>query len=346
MTSVGGFGAVTPLSESVLWQLNREWYDQEGTRAWSTGVMPSMITTNAVVGYSYAQAVVAFLREWAEGACADERRQPIHIIELGAGSGRFVFHFLKKLEPRFRAVKALRDVEVRYVMTDFARSTIDAWRRHERLAPLVAEGRLDFAAFDAAWPAPMRLVHAGTVLDPATPAPGPIVIIANYVIDSLPLDAFIREGRDFEEFLVKVTVRDRDAPLTSLDDVELDWTRSRVDRGRYREPEHDRLLHSLAARLGDRTLLFPVTFLHTLGFLRRLNAGPTMLLSADKGYNRTPIEAQRVPYMATHGTGSFNVDYSVIAAYVRQQNGVAFLPAYQSVSLATAGFVLDGAAHD
>ncbi|MDQ3292887.1 MAG: hypothetical protein M3527_00325, partial [Actinomycetota bacterium] len=79
------FGAVTPLSESVLWRLNRAWFEREGPAAWSTGTVPSMITTNAVIGLSYARVVVEFLRRWAETSTAEERRQPVHIVELGAG---------------------------------------------------------------------------------------------------------------------------------------------------------------------------------------------------------------------------------------------------------------------
>ncbi|MBA2282675.1 MAG: SAM-dependent methyltransferase [Acidimicrobiia bacterium] len=337
------FGAVTPLSESVLWRLNRAWFEREGPAAWSTGTVPSMITTNAVMGLSYARVVVEFLRRWAETSTAEERRQPVHIVELGAGSGRFAYNFVRKLEPRLRAVPALRDLRVTYVMTDFARSTIDGWRRHERLAPLVVEGRLDFAAFDGAWPAPLRLVQSGTDLDPAAPAPGPLIVLANYVIDGLPLDSFVHEGGVFGEHVVRVVTPYGMKDISSLDDIRLSWGRRAVAAGRYEDPELERLLRSLAGGRGDRTILLPVAFLRTLRYLRSLATGPLLFLTADKGWSRTPIGPQgEGPGMATHGSVSFMVDYSVIATYVRQQGGVAFVPPHQPASLATAAFVLGG----
>ena len=51
-----------------------------------------------------------------------------------------------------RGALGLLDVPVVYVMTDFAARTIEHWRSHRGLAPFVAAGQLDFAAFDvAAW---------------------------------------------------------------------------------------------------------------------------------------------------------------------------------------------------
>ena len=61
----------TALSESVLWSLQREYYQRKGIQAWSGGVVPDMITTNAVMGAAYARMVAAFLREWR---AADGRR--------------------------------------------------------------------------------------------------------------------------------------------------------------------------------------------------------------------------------------------------------------------------------
>ena len=69
----------TALSESVLWPLQREYYQREGIKAWSHGVVPEMITTNAVMGAAYARMVVSFLRDW-RAASDGPPAGPVHIV--------------------------------------------------------------------------------------------------------------------------------------------------------------------------------------------------------------------------------------------------------------------------
>ena len=61
--------------------------------------------------------------------------RPLYIVELGAGCGRFAYHFLTNLL-ELHAPSALADVRFCYVMTDHAEKTLEFWRRHEQLAQL------------------------------------------------------------------------------------------------------------------------------------------------------------------------------------------------------------------
>jgi phosphohistidine swiveling domain-containing protein len=72
----------------------------------------------------------------------------VYIVELGAGSGRFGYRFVKRLSFLLER-SSITHKSFTYVMTDAAASMIDYWQAHPSLRPLVDAGVLDFAHFDA-----------------------------------------------------------------------------------------------------------------------------------------------------------------------------------------------------
>src|SRR5512136_2422752 len=114
------------LSESMLWGVQRRYYSQQGIQAWSRSKVPHFITCNPAIAAAYAEVVLGFLRD---GQAVLDPGQPVYIVELGAGAGRFGYLFLRKfaaLAPR----SPLRDVRWTYVLTDFAEETIAYWQAH------------------------------------------------------------------------------------------------------------------------------------------------------------------------------------------------------------------------
>src|SRR6185369_11831847 len=79
------------LSESLLWRLQRNYFERQGIEAWRSGAVPHHITSSPFIADAYAKVVMGFLRDWKL-----DRRAPIYIVELGSGSGRFAYAFLKK----------------------------------------------------------------------------------------------------------------------------------------------------------------------------------------------------------------------------------------------------------
>src|SRR5215207_7978012 len=150
------------LSESVLWQLQTRYFEQQGVNAWRSGTVPHYITSNPFIARAYAQVVCGYLRDCRAAGLLDES-EPIYIIELGAGSGRFGFHFFKKMAellPHF----ALQNLPIKIVLTDFAQPTIDYWMQHPVLQPLVEQGLLDFARFDVTRDDEITLLNTGVRL--------------------------------------------------------------------------------------------------------------------------------------------------------------------------------------
>ena len=144
-----------PLSQSILWKLQWNYFQGQGIEAWRQGTVPHYITSNPFIANAYAKLVFGFIRD-CTGVTGDfvnesfpplDQSQPLYIIELGSGSGRFAYHFLKKFLDIYRS-SALKDIPFTYVMTDFSERNVQFWREHQSLKPLVQEGVLDFSLFD------------------------------------------------------------------------------------------------------------------------------------------------------------------------------------------------------
>ncbi len=59
-----------PFSQSLIWQLQRDYFGEAGIDAWRSGEVPHYITSNPVEGKTYAELVLAFLRDLSGQYCA------------------------------------------------------------------------------------------------------------------------------------------------------------------------------------------------------------------------------------------------------------------------------------
>src|SRR5579864_9651945 len=89
-----------PLSQSLIWGLQRGFYAQRGLKAWNEDLVPSYITNNPFIAEIFAGIVAAFVQD-----CMSTERlsnaplspeNPLRILELGAGTGKFSYLFLRK----------------------------------------------------------------------------------------------------------------------------------------------------------------------------------------------------------------------------------------------------------
>ena len=124
--------------------------------------MPHFITCNAFIGRAYAKVLAGFLRDSVQpGAVTPlDPTQPLYVVELGAGSGKFGFFMLRALM-ELRATCPFPLDKVVYVMTDFTKQNFDFWTEHEGLREVVERGQLDFALFDAVQDESITLHRAG-----------------------------------------------------------------------------------------------------------------------------------------------------------------------------------------
>src|SRR5262249_25288034 len=233
-------------------------FDRWGVAAWGDGYVPHYVTCNPWIARAYARVLLGWLRD-ARAALAPG--EPAYLLELGAGSGRFAHQLLHALVPAWRTA-SLRDVPLRYVMTDITERNLTFWSEHSALGPFQEAGVLDFALFDPVEDRELCLRLSGAVLAPGAVA-NPVAAVANYLFDCLPNDSFaVRAGR-LHERLLTITC---DPPVPEPGAPEmfrrlvLRYEERPVAGGDYYEdePAWNGLLSAYADRLDNTVLLFPV----------------------------------------------------------------------------------------
>lgn len=114
--------------------------------------------------------------------------EPLYIIELGAGSGKFSYFMLKVLE-EMQEVCEFPFKKIVFVMTDFTEKNIEYWQKHAVLKKYFDQGVLDCGIFNAVTDTEIHLRMSNKVLGPGS-CKNPIVIVANYLFDTLYHDIF------------------------------------------------------------------------------------------------------------------------------------------------------------
>ena len=300
-----------PLSRSCLWDLQRRYFDERGIRAWSEAVVPQYITSNPWIASAYAQVVAAWLRECGESI---DPKAPVDVVELGCGSGRFGYLFLRRLH------ELVPSARVRYVFTDFTEYNLDVLRSHPSLQPFVAAGQADFALFDVERDRELRLTHGGEVISGST-ARNPMVFIANYVFDGVRNDCFRFADGAIQQVLVRAR---RGEPGDGvMDGVTMACELRPVEGGHYDDPRWNRILETYSRTLrGDVAVLFPRSALTCLQALHELSGGRFLVLSGDKGYvHERALAASGEPQMASHGSFSMMVNYHAIEQWTAMSGG-------------------------
>ena len=337
------------LSRSIVWKLQRNFFDRSGIEAWSNSVVPHHITSSPFIANAYANVVLGFLRdchanksdaEHSSEAARDPRR-PTYIVELGSGPGRFAYLFLKELLSK-QSGSVLKEIPLKYVMTDFTQQNLEYWRRHTRFQPFIDAGLLDFARFDVEHDDQLKLTHSGETVS-ANNCANPLIVIANYLFDSIPQDAFFVSRGQLFETLLTLTTPQKEKDLNDpeiLSRIELSCDYNRVNGNYYKDTSWNRIL-DYKRRLSETPFLFPTAALHCVRNLHRLSGGRMLLLSGDRGYRQDGMLKLRrgIPTFALHGSFSLTVDYQIIGEYCRQLGGKSLHPARQPESLNISAFL-------
>lgn len=335
-----------PFAQSMLWRLGRNFYAQKGPAAWTSGVVPFYITSNPFIAHCYAQLVLAFLADCLNarnGAVPLERGQPVYILELAAGHGRFSYYFMQELQ-ELKAASALRDLEIRYVMVDFANSNLTAWEQQPLFEPFRAAGLLDFALFDIEDPGELTLHSSGITLRPSELG-NPLIVFANYIFDTIAQDLFrVADGQLFEG-LVSLRYLPGGHPDLSnpevLSSLSTEFTYRPAAQPYYGDRELDALLDSYKDRLAGTDLLVPTAAIRCMRRLSELANGRLLLIASDKGHTHLDEmfygQGQHVQY---HGSFSCMVNFHALARIFSDRGGTALLGSKRNTNLKTVVYVL------
>jgi tetratricopeptide (TPR) repeat protein len=277
--------AVLPLSQSPVWNQQRAFYEDNASEAFAE--IPHQAVDNPWVAAAYARVIVGFLRD-----VELDPSQPLYVLELGAGAGRFAHGLARELGERLTQ-------DFVYVLTDFADSQLDDWAAH----PGLEDERFDFARVDLTQPIAPVLRRRGTTLRALA---NPLVVIANYVFDSIPADAFAVSEGQLQACLVDADFSFARAPVTPYGDADL-----------------DALLEHYRVTLDDTVFTVPTTAINALSGLRALAGDRLLVLAADKALSTEEALAYRSePEPARHaGAFSLMVNFHALGFWARRHGG-------------------------
>jgi hypothetical protein len=305
-----------PLSQTGLYPGLREFYSTAGVDAWAETV-PLHVTCNPKLAETYAAVIVRFVQDAVATGRVDPN-EPFYVAELGAGTGKFGFHLVRRLR-ELRQALGLEHLRIVLVMSDVADSNIDHWRHHPRLRPFLERGELILARFDveaddAFHPVALDEAASNDAGPPSALAKfvNPLVVIANYVFDSLPQDLFDVGDGHLEEMLATTVA----AGETGQERVM--WSRRGIDLPHYHDPELDGLLAEVVAKPGAHVVLFPVVALRALRRLADSAAGRLCLLVSDLGLGRGLLAEPEMKVKAGGGFFYLPVDLSIVGQFFGQ----------------------------
>ncbi len=312
-------------SQSALWRLQREYFDKEGINAWVNQV-PFYITSNPFIANSYARLVLGFMRDWIKQH-PDAINHPFYIMELGTGSGRFSYYFVKTLLNLLKNTD-LSQVKFCYVMSDFTKHNMQYWENHGALKPFVENGLIDFAMYDMEAERPITLVKQNIRLSPEVLI-NPLTVFANYIFDTISHDSFaVHEGKLYELLLTLSTDEknmENNRPV-DMEKIAVDYSINEIKNAYYGDPHLDSILETYKQSLTETSFLFPIGSIHAIKFLKKLANNKLFIVSTDKGYSTIDsLDHLGHPSISFHGSFSMMVNFHAIANYMKNSGGDAFL---------------------
>ena len=336
-------------SRSLIWELQRSYYAEVGVDAWRYRGLPHYVTCNPTVANSYAEIVFAFLCEQARSAPGEGHGfEPLYLCELGAGPGRFAFHFLKRLT-RLCEMSELPPTPFRYVLTDFTQTNLDFWRVHPRFQDFFESRVLDVALFDINESDRLDLQLSGRTIT-AGSLTRPLVVIANYVLDSVPQELLYVDGGRSHQCLVSLLTDEDPAalePAALMEHLRYYFECLGPTTTAEEEPALQELLSDYQRTLNDTHLLFPLAALRCLQRLKSLSSRGLFLLSADKGEHTVEGIQGGPPIPVDHaGCFSLNVNYHALKLFCERSGGVALFPTSDHRSIAISGLLMVDQAED
>jgi len=324
-----------PFSESLIWQLNREFYEKRGIDAWREGQVPHNLTSSSMVGKTYAELILGFLKDLAKKGQTDH---PVYILELGAGHGRLAFHILKHL------AHLLTTTQVKlppfcYVLSDIVEENLNFFQDHPQFQPYFENGSLDVAYFDGLASKEIVLRKKGKTIK-ADDLEQPIIVLANYFFDSIPSDLYYLKDKELSECLLELTSKVDPEGLgisALIHEIKTNYSLVPMKKMDYELPILNEIIEDYRQQLFNTFLLFPQKGLKCLHNIQNLSQKGLLVISMDKGAHALHnLENKKEPDLVAHGSFSFLVNYHAFGAYCEKMGGVAHFPKSSNNSIEVA----------
>lgn len=348
-----------PLLESNLWRLQANVFSKLGLEAWTKKGVPSYMTSNPFTARKYAHLVLGYLRDGLAPNAKNpiDLNEPVYIFDLGAGTGRFAFVFLKQLQNLARGLPFLQKLPLRYVMTDIVESNLEFCKTHNYLQPFVEPGIIDLAYFHHAQNEPIHLKLSGMDLKKEN-IKNPIILIGNYFFDTIPQELFRYTDNQWEKGTVTLRGPDGitqesavfDDPY-ALEKLKVEFDYEPVEQESLMKdsefPEFNALLEEYKSHLEGIPFTIPHGALKAIRYFDKLSNGRLMFIAGDQGYaTMDQLKHSGEPRLAIHGSFSMAVNYHAIANYFDKKQGKGFLASHSDPLFQVFVGVLGGKAND
>ena len=322
----------TPFAESLIWQLNRDFYQEIGIKAWSEGSVPHQMTSNSQVGLTYAELIFAFLKDLeSKGRTQDK----VYILELGAGHGRLAFHILKHLDRLIESV-SINLPKYCYVLSDIVESNLSFFENHPQLQSYLQNGKLDVAYFDAIGSKELDLRYSKTKIK-ANSLNVPILAIANYFFDSIPNDLYyIKNGQVSSCALsIKSKVKPQGVnTIKMMKEMEMTYHNTPVRSLPYQASIVNEILEEYKSIVSDTYLFFPFKSFECIDNIKALSKEGLVLISMDKGLHEAHrLDNKKKPDLISHGSFSLWVNFHAIDLYCKKLGGESYFPLFSNFHL-------------
>ena len=316
-----------PFANSKIWELNREYYHEEGLEAWRDGTVPHQMTSSSMLGKTYAKLIFATLKDLAT---KEKTQEKVYILELGAGHGRLAFHVLRHLD-EFCLQTNLNLPSYCYILSDIAEKNLQFFSEHPQFQTYLEQGKLDVAYFDAIGSNRLELRHSKLIIEPNS-LNQPLLAIANYFFDTIPSDIFHFKNKVASSCEVALKSKVNPAELNEaslLDNLQLTFENKRLDQPFFKEKSLNRLIETYKELLNETHIFFPSAGIRCIQNLESISKEGLMLLTMDKGFlDLKDLEGKGEPEIIHHGSFSIWVNFHGLKMYCDQQGGKTYFPSY------------------
>lgn len=316
-----------PFSNSKIWELNRDYYHNEGLEAWRDGTVPHQMTSSSMLGKTYAKLIFAALKDLATQAATQEK---VYILELGAGHGRLAFHVLRHLD-EFCLQTNLNLPDYCYILSDIAEKNLQFFSAHPQFQTYFEQKKLDVAYFDAIGTNRLELRHSKKNIEPNS-LNQPILAIGNYFFDTIPSDLFYFKNNttsSCEVALESSEEPDKVETAILIKNLYLTFQNTLLKQPFYKEKELNQLIGAYQELMKDTYMFFPSAGIRCIKNLRSISKEGLMLLTMDKGFlDLNDLENKGEPEIISHGSFSIWVNFHALKMYCDQQGGKTYFPSY------------------
>ncbi|MCX7120563.1 MAG: tetratricopeptide repeat protein [Gammaproteobacteria bacterium] len=315
-------------SDSALWKEQKKYYGEKGIEAWNDDV-PFYITSNPFIARAYALMTIHFIQDYITQH-PESIKSPFIILELGAGTGQFSFYFLKNLLAFQKELK-LESVLIQYVMSDLSTRPFDFWEKHPALQDYLNCGVLDFSVYDL-YHSDHILLHRSKKKITPLDIKNPLIIVANYLFDSVGTDVFSVSNGRIHESLVTIQTDENNNDNGRPKDwqkTEIIYTEVPIEKNYYHN-EFDTILFDYQKSLTDTHFQFPIASLIALKNLQAFSNGRFLLLTSDKGCATVKeLDNCNHPELDFHGSFSVMVNYHAMAEFLKKYQGQSITQSFR-----------------